>query len=91
MVRQAHHLTTLSQVEGQITMTDPPAADQTIEYLRNFFHLSLKRTERADSAIVANGYDGRERHPQIFNLQFRLVRVRVSLKHLFQIAGRKVR
>ena len=39
MVLQAHHLTTLSQVEGQITMTDPPAADQTIEYLRNFFHL----------------------------------------------------
>jgi len=40
MVRQAHHLTTLSQVEGQITMTeiqnpkqlafDPPAADLDI-------------------------------------------------------------
>jgi len=29
MVRQAHHLTTLSQVEGQITKTDPPQADQT--------------------------------------------------------------
>ena len=30
MVRQVHNLTTLSQVEGQITMTDPPEADQTI-------------------------------------------------------------
>jgi hypothetical protein len=35
MVRQAHHLTTLSQVEGQITMTDPPAAEQTI----GFYHI----------------------------------------------------
>ncbi len=41
MVRQAHHLTTLSQVEGQITMIeiqnpkqlafDPPPADLVIE------------------------------------------------------------
>ena len=29
--------------------------------------------ERADSAIVAEGYDGRERYPQIFNLQFSIV------------------
>jgi hypothetical protein len=28
MVRQAHHLTTLSQVEGQITMIKIPNSDQ---------------------------------------------------------------
>jgi hypothetical protein len=31
MVRQAHHLTTLSQVEGQITMTEIQNSKQAIE------------------------------------------------------------
>ena len=46
-----------------------------IDYLRNAFIKKkiIKMTERADSAIVAYGYDGRKRHPQIFNIQYSIV------------------
>jgi len=45
----------------------------TIDYLRNasnFLIIITKTAERADSATVACGYDGRERLPQIVNIQF---------------------
>ena len=41
MVRQAHHLTTLSQVEGQITMTDPRWTKQLAFFLFGYCNLVL--------------------------------------------------
>jgi hypothetical protein len=46
MVRQAHHLTTLSQVEGQITMTEIQNPKQLVI---NFAIFNLQFSALADS------------------------------------------
>ena len=46
MVRQAHHLTTLSQVEGQITMTEIQNPKQMAFDLISGFPICFSRIQR---------------------------------------------
>jgi hypothetical protein len=63
--RRTHHLTTLSQVEGQITMTDPPQAGQKLAFdLKNHETLVCQENDQVfryhlpdRSGTVVNPFD----------------------------------